>query len=291
MLSLNQILVNPSLPFKEQRIYRIFNILLILAIIVLIFISIFQLSINAIPLFWICAAEIVVFLALLVIHVRGHFAISRYIFFTFSIIMEVVGSLVSGENGGFDFLFFVTALSPLLFFDKRWQYLSLFIFSMSCFIAVKVLYSYIPPVLDLERQFFPYYFNIATSAILIYFGYELFKKEHLKHEADLNKQKDMVHNQKEVLIATKQQLEALLEARTKKLEEKNQGISKYAYLNSHKVRSPLARILGLVNLTQYEDLDADETRSYYFNELKTNATDLDNVLKEISEILNSDLEK
>ena len=92
-------------------------------------------------------------------------------------------------------------------------------------------------------------------------------------------------------MATKQQLETLLEARTKKLEEKNQGISKYAYLNSHKVRSPLARILGLVNLTQYEDLDADETRSYYFNELKTNATDLDNVLKEISEILNSDLEK
>jgi hypothetical protein len=53
----------------------------------------------------------------------------------------------------------------------------------------------------------------------------------------------------------------------------------------------LARILGLVNLTQYEDLNEDETRSYYFNELKTNATDLDNVLKEISEILNSDLEK
>lgn len=148
-----------------------------------------------------------------------------------------------------------------------------------------------PSMLDLERQLFPYYFNIAASAALIYFGYGLFKKEHLKHEMDLNKQKEMVQNQKEVLLATKNQLEILLEARTRKLEEKNQGISKYAYLNSHKVRSPLARILGLVNLTQYEDLNEDETRSYYFNELKTNATDLDNVLKEISEILNSDLEK
>ncbi|MCB0492415.1 MAG: hypothetical protein KDC93_08365 [Cyclobacteriaceae bacterium] len=265
--------------------------MLILAIVVLIFIAIFLLSINAIPLFWICAAEIVVFFALLVLHVKGHFALSRYIFFAFSIVMEVFGSLVSGENGGFDFLFFVTALSPLLFFDKRWQYLSLFIFSISCFIAVKILYQYVPSMLDLERQLFPYYFNIAASAALIYFGYGLFKKEHLKHEMDLNKQKEMVQNQKEVLLATKNQLEILLEARTRKLEEKNQGISKYAYLNSHKVRSPLARILGLVNLTQYEDLNEDETRSYYFNELKTNATDLDNVLKEISEILNSDLEK
>lgn len=205
--------------------------------------------------------------------------------------MEVFGSLVSGEDGGFDFLFFVTALSPLLFFDKRWQYLSLFLFSIGAFVAVKILYQYVPPLVFIERQFFPYYFNIVTSAVLIYFGYELFKKEHLKHEMDLNKQRDMVQNQKEVLLATKQQLESLLEASTKKLEEKNEGITKYAFLNSHKVRSPLARILGLVNLTQYEDLNEDETRSYYFNELKTNATELDNVLKEISEILNSDLEK
>jgi len=257
----------------------------------MISIAVFQLITGAIPFFWICIGEILVFLILLFLHIKGHFATSRYIFFAFSIVMEIFGSLVSGEDGGFDFLFFVTALSPLLFFDKRWQYLSLFIFSITAFVAVKILYQYVPPVVLLERQLFPYYFNIVTSAVLIYFGYGLFKKEHLKHETDLKKQRDMVQNQKEVLIATKKQLEALLEARTRKLEEKNEGINKYAFLNSHKVRSPLARILGLVNLTQYEDLDEDETRSYYFNELKTNATDLDNVLKEISEILNSDLEK
>lgn len=287
----SQIITNPALPFKEHRIYRIFNILLILGALVLLAIAVFQLSINAIPFFWICVGEIVVFLILLLLHIKGHFATSRYIFFVFSIVMEIFGSLVSGENSGFDFLFFVTALSPLLFFDKRWQYLSLFIFSITAFVAVKILYQYVPPVVVIERQLFPYYFNIVTSAILIYFVYELFKKEHLKHEMDLNKQRDMVQNQKEVLLATKQQLEALLEDRTRKLEEQNKGISKYAFLNSHKVRSPLARILGLVNLTQYEDLNDDETRTYYFNELKTNATDLDDVLKEISEILNSDLEK
>ncbi|MEQ8363985.1 MAG: hypothetical protein RH948_14030 [Cyclobacteriaceae bacterium] len=287
----SQILLNTALPFKEQRIYRIFNILLLLGMLVLASIAVFQLSINAILFFWICVGEIVVFITLLSLHVKGYFATSRYIFFTFSIVMEIFGSLVSGEDGGFDFLFFVTALSPLLFFDKRWQYLSLFIFSIASFIAVKILYQYVPPLVSIERQFFPYYFNIVTSAVLIYFGYGLFKKEHLKYEMDLNKQRDTVQNQKEVLMATKQQLEDLLEARTRKLEEKNQGISKYAFLNSHKVRSPLARILGLVNLTKYEDLNDDETRSYYFNELKINATELDNVLKEISEILNSDLEK
>ncbi|MEQ9415210.1 MAG: hypothetical protein RIF39_15350 [Cyclobacteriaceae bacterium] len=188
----SQILLNTALPFKEQRIYRIFNILLLLGMLVLASIAVFQLSINAILFFWICVGEIVVFITLLSLHVKGYFATSRYIFFTFSIVMEIFGSLVSGEDGGFDFLFFVTALSPLLFFDKRWQYLSLFIFSIASFIAVKILYQYVPPLVSIERQFFPYYFNIVTSAVLIYFGYGLFKKEHLKYEMDLNKQRDTV---------------------------------------------------------------------------------------------------
>lgn len=262
----------------------------VLAIVVLTLISGFLLSIGAILPFWICIGEIVVFSMLLIIHLKGHYLISRYIFFSFAIIMQVFGSLIHGENGGYDFLFLVTALSPVLFFEKRSHYLSLFIFSTLTFIIVKVLYNYVEPEFPLERAIFPYYTNIITSALLIYFGYVLFKSEHLKYEQELQEQKDMIYHQRDTLLGTKTQLEELLQVSTKKLKEQNQGISKYAYLNSHKARSPLARILGLVNLTQYEDLDEEQTRSYYFNELKSNAKELDSVLTEISDILNRDLE-
>ncbi len=223
-------------------------------------------------------------------HLKGYYYIARYVFFLFAMATQVYGSLYHGENGGFDFLFFATAFSAILFFEKKWQFGSLFALSIGAFIAVKVLYNYVPPVMPLERLFVPYYLNIIVSSLLIYFGYVLFKSEHLRYEQQLKEQRDKIHDQKEALLLIQNQMAGLLEARTKKLMEQNQDMIKYAYLNAHKARSPLARILGLVNLTKFEDLNAEEKRLYYFEELKTNAKDLDAILREISSMLNENLE-
>lgn len=289
-MKLDQLFHRPSLSDKDNRIFKIFNIMSILTIAVLLFITFFLLSVGAILPFWICIGELVIFIGLAVMHFKGHFIISRYIFFTFSMLMQVVGSLYHGENGGYDFLFLVTALCPVLFFDKRMHYLSLFILSIGTFILVKVLYGYVEPILPFEKQVIPYYINIVLSTLLIYFSFDLFKSEHLKYEAELRRKNDKISQQKEALSNAKDQLEVLLQAKSQKLESQNKGISKYAYLNSHRARSPLARILGLVNLTQYEDLNDDEKRTYYFNEISSNAKELDTVLTEITAVLDKDLE-
>ena len=65
---------------------------------------------------------------------------------------------------------------------------------------------------------------------------------------------------------------------------------KYAYLNSHKTRSPLARILGLVNLVKYEDLAVEDKRRFYFDEIRANAKDLDEILGEINQLLDKNIE-
>ncbi|MEQ8475172.1 hypothetical protein [Fulvivirga sp.] len=280
----------PSLSYKDNRVYRIFNIMSVLTIIVLLIITVFLLSIGAITPFWICMGELVIFISLMVAHVKGHFIISRYIFFSFAILMQVVGSLYHGENGGYDFLFLTTAFCPVLFFEKRVHYLSLFILSISTFMVVKILYAHIEPLIPFEKALVPYYLNIVLSTLLIYFCFDLFKSEHLKYEKVLNEKNKKIKHQKETLATTKTQLEVLLEDKSKKLEVQNLGISKYAYLNSHRARSPLARILGLVNLTKFEDLNDEEKRSYYFTEITDNAKELDTVLTEISEILDKDLE-
>lgn len=280
----------PSLSYKDNRIYRIFNIISILAIIVLLIITITLLSVGAIVPFWICIGEIIIFISLMILHVKGYFIVSRYLFFSFAILMQMVGSLFHGENGGYDFLFLATAFCPLLFFDKRVHYLSLFILSISMFILAKVLYAHVAPILPFDKQVVPYYLNIVLSATLIYFSFDLFKLEHLKYEAELHTKNHKISQQKETLHQAKEQLEVLLHAKSKKLEDQNLGISKYAYLNSHRARSPLARILGLVNLTKFEDLKDDDKRSYYFNEITANAKELDTVLTEISVVLDKDLE-
>ncbi|MBL6448466.1 hypothetical protein JMN32_19290 [Fulvivirga sp. 29W222] len=282
---IRKILYNRSLSFKDNRIYRIFNIMLILAIIVVSLMGIFLISLGEALPFWLCIVEVMVFAVMLHYHIEGYFMTIRYIFFLFAISVQVYGSLYHGVNGGFDFYFLTTALSPILFFDKKRYYLSLFIISILTYITVKILYNYTVPVLPFEtRQVLPYYLNIIISSILIYIGYAMFKSEHLKYE-------QMLREQRATLSAVKGQLEVLLQARTRKIEEHNQNMIKYAFLNSHKVRSPLARILGLVNLTKYEDLDGEDTRHFYLNELKVNAWELDKVLKEISQILNNHIDE
>ncbi len=104
-------------------------------------------------------------------------------------------------------------------------------------------------------------------------------------------QKDKILSHKETLLNTKNQLLELMESKDKRLQERNNDMTKYAYLNSHKARSPLARKLGLANLTNLDDLDDRAKRDYYFREIMLNAKDLDDVLREISNILDRDLKE
>lgn len=260
---------------------------MILAILVVGGTGIFLLTIGGIIPFIICITEVGIFFLLLYWHTHGKLYLARYIFFLFSICMTTVGSLFHGEEGGFDFLFYVTALAPVLFFNKRWQYASLFFLSMSAYIIVKNLYDEVPAIMPLERNVIPYFLNIIVSALLIYFGYGLFKSTHLEHETKLNEQNATIIKQKEALTDIKEQLESVLKLRTAKIEAQNNDFIKYAFLNSHKVRSPLARILGLINLTPFEDFTDEKKRDFYFTQIKNNVKELDEVLKEIGVMLNN----
>ncbi|GAB3342544.1 hypothetical protein GCM10027429_32290 [Marivirga atlantica] len=282
---------NSLLSEKDKRIYKIANILMLLAIFVVGGTGAYMSTIGGIIPFWICTSEVAVFCLLLYWHTHGRIALARYIFFLFSICMTAVGSLFHGESGGFDFLFFVTALSPVLFFDKRWQYTSLFVLSIIVYLVVKNLYDVVPAIMPIERAAVPYYMNIVISALLVFFGYGLFKRTHLKHEEILKKQNQTIEEQKEELNNAKTQLEDVLKLRTAKIAEQNSAFVRYAFLNAHKVRSPLARLQGLINITAYEDFANDKKRKFYFDQIQKNVAELDDTLKEISIILNTNMEE
>ncbi|MBO9701931.1 MAG: PAS domain-containing protein [Sporocytophaga sp.] len=72
-----------------------------------------------------------------------------------------------------------------------------------------------------------------------------------------------------------------------KLLRNNDKLLKYAHLNAHEVRGPVARLLGLVELTK---LTTDVDYSWIFEKVQDQAKDIDKVLKTISKELN-DLEE
>ncbi|MFQ3213606.1 MAG: cell division protein FtsL [Marivirga sp.] len=264
---------------------------MVIAMVVIASLGFFLLSIGSVLSFWICMIEVGVFALLLFWHTHGRQTLARYIFFLFSICMTAVGSLLHGEDAGFDFFLFITALTPVLFFNKRWQYASLFIISMATYFIVKNLYTEIPAIHPIEKALVPYYLNVVIGTLIIYFGYGLFKSAHLEYEQRLQEKNKIIYQQKESLNDIKEQLEELLKLRTAKIKEQNNDFVKYAFLNSHKVRSPLARILGLINLTSFEDFSNEEKRAFYFSQIRNNVTELDDVLKEISTILNKNMEE
>jgi len=277
--------------FNENRIYRIFNIIVLLTIAVVLGISLFLLTIEAYSSFLICLGEILFFVLILVLHVKGFHTPVRYVFFIFTIMAQVYGSLYHGENGGFDYYFFVTAIIPVLFFDKKFYFFSLFTLSIGSLIIVKLRYDQVIPIMPFDGKYiFPFYANIVVTGVLLHLGYKLFKSEHLKYEQLLNDQKQEIQFQKEELSVLKGQLEQHLAIRIKKVEDQDKSIKQYAYLNAHKARGPLARILGLINLTKFEDLGNKENRNFYIGELQSNATELDEVLTEITEVLGREVQ-
>ena len=66
----------------------------------------------------------------------------------------------------------------------------------------------------------------------------------------------------------------------KAIESQNTKLKEIAWTQSHLVRAPLARIMGLVDLFNSNALDEDETLQY-LNYILASANELDKVIKEI----------
>jgi len=78
-------------------------------------------------------------------------------------------------------------------------------------------------------------------------------------------------------------LESRVQERTKELYSKNRQLEEYAFINAHKLRAPVARLLGLTHLANHIE-DQKELKSF-FVKIKEESEDLDGVVKSITEAI------
>lgn len=64
------------------------------------------------------------------------------------------------------------------------------------------------------------------------------------------------------------------------IENQNKTLREIAWKQSHLVRAPLARILGLINLMNNHTV-GEEEKNILLSHVKTSATELDNTIREI----------
>ncbi|MTI40153.1 hypothetical protein [Fulvivirga lutimaris] len=95
----------------------------------------------------------------------------------------------------------------------------------------------------------------------------------------INDAKLLIESQKEELDSINQNLEMLIDQRTKSLMEQNDKLQKHAFFNAHLLRGPFCRIKGLVNLqelsTEKEDQEVIKAK------LEESLNELDSRLQEI----------
>lgn len=86
-------------------------------------------------------------------------------------------------------------------------------------------------------------------------------------------------------ITRNQELENRVKERTSELQEKNEQLQEYAYINSHILRAPVARIYGLYHLieTEYHDSLNEELMSHF----KVSVVELDQITRKINKAIDN----
>lgn len=100
---------------------------------------------------------------------------------------------------------------------------------------------------------------------------------------EIQAQNEEIMAQAEEIQGINENLEMLVKQRTAELEKKNKALEEYAFINAHKLRSPVASILGLVNLLAKSD-QKDETRLIR-EHLQESADKLDAVVRSITQAI------
>lgn len=105
-----------------------------------------------------------------------------------------------------------------------------------------------------------------------------------QREQELQTVKETLSQQTEELQAANEEtrsindsLEFMVRERTVTLEERNRQLADFAFLNAHKMRGPLARILGLVDILKYTD--SREQEKELLQHIVQSAGELDRVIK------------
>jgi signal transduction histidine kinase len=280
----NSLQVHPTLTDEANRVYRNFNYLLLIGIADVAFLCVFFRNVHPNWPFLICSIELVCLIILLAFHCKGFFYTARYLTFLLVITIQITASLVHGKSAGFDYIFLAIAVLPMLFFSSPKSYISLFIISMASLLAIQYFFTVLNPSIQLEEDGV-YYWNIFLTGTVIFLTLYFFKTGYEKKQAQLTRQNEAIHNQKEEIEQINEELESIISDNTEKLRTHEERMNEYAHIHAHQVRSPLARIMGLIHLIDLEPDSAKALREY-LPKIKSNADELNIQLKEVSKQLN-----
>ncbi|MBC8111821.1 MAG: HAMP domain-containing histidine kinase, partial [Verrucomicrobia bacterium] len=153
--------------------------------------------------------------------------------------------------------------------------------------ALLIIQGFIPKLPDFYED--NIVLDIAVHLILTLYLSYVIKEEYdkarqmiVQKSLEVEEKNNEILTQNEEIAAINENLSNLVGERTQQSEERNQQMIEYAFLNSHNVRGPLARILGLVEIIRSEkDIDSAQIMEYV-EKIGSSAAELDTIVKQIN---------
>jgi signal transduction histidine kinase len=112
---------------------------------------------------------------------------------------------------------------------------------------------------------------------------EMRTKEIQVQNEEIQAQNEEISAQSEEIMRINENLEEIVQERTRELEKKNKALEEYAFINAHKLRSPVASILGLLNLISKTRLDPEAQEINV--RLQQTADELDTIVGSITKAI------
>jgi signal transduction histidine kinase len=166
-----------------------------------------------------------------------------------------------------------------------WQWtFSFFIIIIS--VIASIFFMHVNQQIGFDQFFVKGGLLLSVSAlfmiVLIKTRYDLTVKE-IKARIALKASNEEIQAQAEEIKGINENLEHLVQERTRELEKKNKALEEYAFINAHKLRSPVASILGLINLMSKIELN-DEGK-YIMSHLHKSTENLDGIVSSITKAI------
>jgi len=127
---------------------------------------------------------------------------------------------------------------------------------------------------------------LLVTIVIIFFLWRLIrvKRANEKILIDLNHeiqaQAEELRQANEEIHVTNEKLEELVKNRTEVIQLQNNRLLQFAFMNSHKIRGPLATLIGLLNLLQ-DGKSADHSQEI-LSYMKSTASKMDEIVNEVS---------
>jgi signal transduction histidine kinase len=131
---------------------------------------------------------------------------------------------------------------------------------------------------------------LAVVVVIFFFRMIILKRRNERMLIDLNHeieaQSEELRQANEEILAINDNLEKLVAERTEVIRNQNERLRQFAFMNAHKIRGPVASILGIVNLIA--DGRNEKISQELVTHLHTSATKLDKIIHEVSQQLDAD---